>query len=271
MQKTTILKLACLSVLIAGCATNNPGANDSMAPEPSNVERAVSQQEAVGQPRQRAKVHTDLGRLYLGQARYDIALDEARIALDADSSYAPAHNLMAQVYMALEKNDQAEKSFLDALQLASTDPEINNDFGWFLCQNGRAKLSIGYFRVAIGNPIYKFPVKALTNAGLCSLVIKEDKQAEEYFLRALRIDPRNPTAVYWLADIAYRGGRLPEAQQRLKDLNTLIEPSPESVWLSLRVDRKLGDREGEARNMGILRRKFREAPEYQKMMRGEFD
>lgn len=273
MKKTTILKLACLAVLLAGCATKSPDGNEAanLNLEPSNVERAVSRQTSTSEIRNRAKVHTELGRLYLGQSRYEVALDEARIAIEAESSYAPAHNLMALVYMALEKNDLAEKSFLEALQLASTDPEINNDFGWFLCQTGKAKLSIGYFRVAIGNPLYQAPVKALTNAGLCSLVIKEDKQAEEFLLRSLRLDPRNPTAVFWLADIAYRSGRLPEAKQRLKDLNTLIEPSPEAVWLALRVDRKLGDREGEARNMGILRRKFRETPEYQKMMRGEFD
>ena len=50
-----------------------------------------------------------------------------------------------------------------------------------------------------------------------------------------------------------------------------MEPTAETVWLALRIDRKLGNRESEARNAGILRRKYRDSAEYQLMLRGEFD
>lgn len=259
--QTVVLLLA-----FAGCTSNAPRSSES-----DEVEQATSRKTVTNDATQRAKAHTELGRLYLDQALYEVALEEARIAIQSESGYAPAHNLMGLVYMALEKNELSEKAFRQALRLAPNDPEINNDFGWFLCQTGKARESLAHFRLVIGNPLYKMPVKPLTNAGLCALTLKEDKVAEDYLLRSLRIDRRNPVALYWLADIAYRDGRIAEAQQRIKELHVMMEPSAESAWLGLRIERKVGDREAEARYMGVLRRKYRESPEHQKMLRGEFD
>lgn len=256
-----------LAGLLAGCTTTGP---DQIAAAGS-VEQAVSRQTATNDARQRAKVHTDLGMLYMLDGRYEVALEEARIALDADNAYAPAHNLMGLTYMALRQHARAEQGFRQALSLASGDPEINNDYGWFLCQTGKAKESISYFRVTIGNPLYQAPGKALTNAGLCSVLAKEDRQAEEYLLRALRFDRANTTALFWLADIAFRGNRLTDARQRMNELHAQLEPTAQTAWLGLRIERKLGDRGGEARYMGILRSKYRDSDEYMKMSRGEFD
>lgn len=260
-------------MLLAGCNTS-PSRPD--LGEQASVDLAVSRQTTGSSEQQRAKVHTDLGRLYLLDGRYEIALEEARIALDADGGYAPAHNLRGLTYMVLGKHELAEDHFRRALGLARNDPEINNDYGWFLCQTGRAKASISHFRVTISNPLFQAPVKPLTNAGLCLLLVREDRptedrQAEDYFLRALRIDSRHTTALFWLADIAYRGGRFNDAQMRLKEMHKIIEPVAPSAWLALRLARKMGDRDEEARMMGLLKRKYRDSPEYQSLSRGEFD
>lgn len=256
-------------VLLTGCTTTRTSAVSGE--EGGSVEIAVSRQEATNSERQRAKVHTELGRLYLMEGQFEVALDEARISIEADSGYAPAHNLVGLVYMTLRKSDLAQESFRRALDLAPGDPEINNDYGWFLCQTGKPKDSIIYFRKAINNRLFTSPGKALTNAGLCSLMASDDRQAEDYLFQALRLDRENAAALFWLADLAYRDKRYPEALQRIKGLHALGEPSAASAWLGLRIDRKLGDREGEARYMGIMRRKYRETPEFQKMTRGEFD
>jgi type IV pilus assembly protein PilF len=264
-QKFFLFAIALLTGLLSGCASGpNPAAS-------GGVEQAVSRQATTNDERQRAKVHTELGRMYLMEGRYEVALDEARIALESERNYAPAHNLAALVYMALQKNELAGQSFRQAIGLAANDPEINNDYGWFLCQTGKAKDSIQHFQVAIANPLFHAPVKALTNAGLCALIARDDRQAEGYLLRAFRLDRGNLTALFWLADIDYRSNRLREAQQKMKDLHAAFDPTPQSAWLALRIERKLGDREGEARFTGILRRKYRDTPEYEMMVRGEFE
>lgn len=265
-MNTRLLTTAMLTAsLLAACA-GNPSVDES-----ASVERSMSQQSSGSDSQKRAQVHAELGKLYLQESRPEIALEQARNAVAADGSYAPAYNLLGLTYMFLGKNELAEQNFRQALRLAGNDPEINNDYGWFLCRTGKPRESLAYFRVAIANPLFQAPLKALLNAGTCSILVKDDRQAEDYLLRALRLERANPGVLYWLADIAYRENRLADAQHRMRELHNGMEPTAETAWLALRIERKLGDREGEARHMGTLRRKFRDSPEYQKMSRGEFD
>lgn len=270
MRKLLPLFLVVLSLSQLACNSASPRSDDAIAAGP--VEQPMSRQTAGSETRQRAKVHAELGRLYMLDGRYDVALEEAGLALEIDSSYAPAHSLKAAIHMALRKSSEANASFQTALSIAPNDPEINNDYGWFLCQSAKYKESIPYFKVAIGNPLYQSVQKSLTNAGWCSVAAKEDKQAEEFMLRALRMDRNNITAMYWLADIAYRDTRYMEARRRINDLHGVIgDPTVATAWLGLRIERKLGDRENEARYTGLIRRKFRDSEEYLKLSRGEFD
>jgi type IV pilus assembly protein PilF len=251
------------ALAIVACAGN--------VPKPAReAEQSVSQQQATSSDR-RAKVHTELGALYLGDGHFATALEEARTAVEADSSYAPAYNLLGLVHMYLKENALAEENFQHALRLAPGDPEINNNFGWFLCQANQQSRAIPYFEAAIRNPLYETPAKPLANAGICSLQIKDDKAAQDYLTKALRLDNTNGTALYWLADIQYRHDHLSDARTRIDALHHLGEPNAASAWLGLRIARKLGDRDGEARYFGLLRRKFADSAEYQKLMRGQFE
>ena len=252
-----------LSLMVAGCA-NNPA-------DDSSIHQPVAQQEAVGDARQRAKVHTELGMLYLRDGRSNVALDEARIAIDADSSYPLAYNLLGLVRMVLKEDRAAEENFERAYRLAPGDPEINVNYGWFLCQTGREQRSIPYFEMASKSSLFAQPTKPLTNAGICSLQMKDDKGAEDFLLRALRADPANADARYFLADIALRAGRHSEARLHLNELHRLMEPTADSAWLGLRIERKLGDREAEARFATLLRRRFAGTPSHQKFMQGQYE
>lgn len=250
--------------LLAGCAGSpTPGAESSQTP--------ISQQVAVGDARQRAKAHTDLGMLYLRDGRLGVALDEARLAIEADASYPLGFNLLGLVRMYLKEEKAAEESFARALRLAPSDPEINNNYGWFLCQSGRERQSLSHFEAASKSQLYSTPTKPLTNAGICSLSIKDDKGAEEFLLRALRVDPTNSDAQFLLADISYRTGRLLLAKSRLAEVHKISEPTAQTVWLGLRIERKLGDREEESRYSSQLRRKFHESREFQLLMQGNFE
>ena len=259
MRRISII--AAFSWLLAGCAGVAPHA----------VEEPVSQQLTTSDASQRAKVHTELGSLYLVRGNLGVALEEARTALSADANYAPAHNLMGLVHMQLQEVSLAEASFGNALRLAPADPEINNSFGWFLCQTDREQRSLQYFQTAIKSPLYATPTMTYANAGICSLRLKDDQGAEGYFLNALRADNRNDRAIYFLADIAYRQGRLAVARQRLTELHKLVEPTSDTLWLAVRVERKLGDREAEARFSSQLRRRFPGTPEVQRLMQGQYE
>ena len=53
--------------------------------------------------------------------------------------------------------------------------------------------------------------------------------------------------------------------------NKLVNPSAESLWLALRIERKLGERNAESSYASQLRRSFPGSPEYQALQRGDFD
>lgn len=262
-NSATFWVLALATLMVACSGGNLHGENAA--------EQPVSQQAATSDVQQRAKVHTELGALYMQRGNMAVALDEARVALSSDANYAPAHNLMGLAYMQLRENQTAESSFERAISLAPGDPEINNSFGWFLCQTGREQRALTYFNVAIKSPLYATPAMSMTNAGICSMRLKDDKAAEDYFMRALRLDASNARAIFLLADIAYRQGRLAAARLHLSELHKLADATPESLWLALRVEHKLGDREAEARSAVQLRRKFPGSPEHQKMMQGQYE
>lgn len=253
-----------LAVLLAGCTVTGSGAGEG-------ARQAASAQPPENDQQQRAKVHYELGSLYMLDGRWAIALEEARIALSADPNYAPAYNLLGLTHMAMNEPRLAEDNFEKALSLAPGDPEISNNFGWFLCQNGREQRSIAYFMTAAKNPLYTTPTKAYTNAGVCSLRLKDDKAAENYLSTALNLSPTNTQALLGLAEIAYRQGRHSEARQWTTDIEKMLEPTAEVIWLALRIERKMGNREAEARYASQLRRRFPGSPEQRLLSQGQYD
>ncbi len=250
--------------LLAGCAglqSNRP------PPQPE----LPTPQAKVGDPRTRAKAHADLGMIYLQGGRLAVALEEARIALEADSNYAQAYNLRGLVRMNLREYAQAQSDFEQALRLAPNDPEINNNFGWFLCTRDREQDGIRHLMTAVKNPLYNTPTRPYTNAGLCALRLKDASAAEEYFRQAVMADGSNVQAIYQLADLRYRRGDYADAKRFVAEVNRLIEPTAESLWLALRIERRLGDRQAEAGFASRLRRNFSGTREYQALMQGQFD
>lgn len=256
--------LLVLPLVLAACA-GAPVSNEPAA------ERPVSEQPAVGDARIRAKAHTDLGMTYFQGRQFGVAIEEGRVALAADPDYAPAYNLLALVHMYLGENALALVNFQKANGLAQNDPEINNNYGMFLCTQGREREGIALLMRAARNALYRTPTRPHYNAGLCALRMQDDKLAEEQFRQALLADGTNAGAYYQLADIAYRRGEHLAARQFLSEVHRLIDPTAESVWLALRVERKLGDRQAEANFTSQLRRKFAGTPQHQALLQGQYE
>ncbi len=251
---------------LSACTTTGSPMETTVSPQ-----QAASAAAPSNPAMERAKVHTELGSLYMHEGRYAVALEEGKIALAADASYAPAYNLLALTNMALGDMRLAADYFERALRLASGDPEISNNYGWFLCQTGKEKQSVDYFLRAARNPLYATPTKAYTNLGICQSRINEFAEAEANLMMAFRLAPTNTLALYWLSQTAYRQNHLAEAKQWMLELERQIELTSEATWLALRIERKLGNREAEARYSAQLRRRFTGTPELQKLLRGDFE
>ena len=222
-------------------------------------------------PRNRARVHTELASLYYARGNMGVALEELRAATAADPSFAQAHSMFGLVYMDLRENQLAQASFERALALTPGDPDINHNYGWFLCQSGRERDSVRYFMQAVKNPLYPTPWRSYSAAGICTLRTNNLKEAEDFFQRALKLEPDEPSALLQLGHIRYRQGNMEEARRLVARFNKLITPNAESLWLALRIERKLGERVAEQSFANQLRRRFPDSAEFQSLQRGQFD
>ena len=265
MNRLYCATLATLCFAVAGC--------DSMPQKdgPGPVAESVSITGEIGDARNRAKLHAELAALYYSRGDMAIALEELRIAAAADSNYPLTYSLFGLVYMELREPKLAQSNFERGLRLSPTDPDINHNYGWFLCQTGRESESIKYFMQAVSNPLYPAPWRSYSAAGVCSLRKNNLKEAEDFFQRALRLDPNDPGSLLQLGQIRYRQGNLEEARRLVGRYNRNAEPTAESLWLALRVERKLGERNAEASYATQLRRRFAASREYQQLQRGEYD
>jgi type IV pilus assembly protein PilF len=268
MRREVTTLLVCAALLaVAGCATQ-PGSGGGVTP---TANRPLLDQPPATEAQGRAKVNTELGMAYFEVGRFDVALDEARLALRHDANYAPAFHLMALVFMFIDDTAAARENFLRALREAPNDPDFNNSYGWFLCGTGQEQEGLQRLAVAARNPYYRHATRSYTNAGLCHLRLGADEAAMEQFRRAVMIDGSNAQALYHLSAIAYRRGEFAIARGHLVQLHQQREPTAESVWLGLRTERRLGNREAEDSYAAQLRGRFHNSPEYREMIVGTFE
>ena len=219
----------------------------------------------------RAKLHTELGSMYFQGGNLIVALEELTIAISINPNYAQAYSTRGLVLYYIKELVSAEKDFQRALDLDARDPEINNNYGWFLCQTGKEKESIAYFQRAINNPLYQTPETAFLNAGACYVKLGDLASAEAHVRKNLLFSRDNPQALFQLAKINYLRGNYDAAREYLKKVVSQTDPDAATLWLSLRVEHRLGDRSAESSLIAQLRRKYPDSVEYQEFLKGNFE
>jgi type IV pilus assembly protein PilF len=222
----------------------------------------------------RASLRLQLAIGYFQQGNYDVALDEVKKALGINPDYADAYSVRALIYTAMGEMALAEENYQRAMRLSPNNPDLANNYGSFLCQNGRGALAMPYFDSALRNPMYQSPVKAMVNAGDCALKMKNYEVAERYLLDALRIEPDVPTIHAGLARVYFVRRNYTRAGFFSNRLTALTKPetlSADVLWLAIRINHKLGEQATETSLATQLRRRHPGSPEFAAFQRGAFD
>lgn len=250
-----------LAGLLAGCA----------APPMGSGSGAMAGAAADSGSRERARAFTDLAAAYFTRSQYKVALDELRKAIVADSRYGPAYNIYGLIYMELAEDKLAEENFRRAIDLDRDDSEARNNFGWFLCTRGRYDEGLEQFGAALRNPLYAKPEQAMANAGLCAEKKGDFALAEANLVKSIKLQPDNTNAMLKLAGLYFRQGKLVDAQRLLGRHAELTPPTAESLWLGVRLERKLGDRAQEAAYGLQLRKRFPDSNEARLLQAGQYE
>ncbi|NOY62898.1 MAG: type IV pilus biogenesis/stability protein PilW [Gammaproteobacteria bacterium] len=210
-----------------------------------------------------AELNAKLGLAYLQQGNRKRALEKMRHALDLDPQRPITHHYIAELYRQLGQYDLAEEHFMKAIELDPKDANTQNDFGVFLCDQGRHEEGVKRFLNAIKDPLYDTPGQAYENAAICVLDIPDRERAEKYFRLALRENPFLPTALYRMAEVSFNEGQYFRARAFLQRYHSVQPKSAPSLWLAIRIEReqngtKLAQEYGE-----LLTERFSGAPETQ--------
>ena len=258
--------MAAFVAFIGGCASSPSGTSAPPVIRQPDPPPPIKSPEVS--PKDRAALHADLGAGYYERGRMDVAIEELTEAQTLDPTNPRIYNYFGLVYAMLGENAKAEQNFQRALSLAPEDSDVRHNWGWYLCSNDRPRESIPEFEIALRNPFYKTPEIALTNAGRCSVAFGDIAGAEAYYRRALARSPTNAPAMYGLALLAFRAGRLDEARGYTKRMAQLPAPAPEALFLGMCVERKAGDRAAEALYVTQLRNRYPDSTEAKSVATG---
>jgi len=228
-------------------------------PDPEQLKRA-------------AGVRLELASLYFSRAQYNTALDEVRLALQADPNNSAAYNLSGLIYAALGNMAQADVSFQRALQLNPSDADTMNNYGWVLCQNQRYKEAEAQFQLALVQPNYRGAARTMRVMGICQARDGRLEDAEASLLRSYQIDPSSAETAFTLADVQYRRGQYERARFYIDRVNKSPEQSnAQTLWLGSRIEYKLGNTVV-ARGLGEqLRKRYPQSPEALAFEQGRFN
>lgn len=249
-------------VVLAGCAapTAQPGARGEILTESDEPEA-----------RKRARIRMELALGYFEQGQTSVALDEVKQVIGIDPSFSQAYNLRGLIYMRLNDTGQAEDSFRRALSLDPRDGDTLHNYGWLQCQQRRYDDSVRSFGQALANPTYGGRAKTLMAQGLCQARAGRTADAERSLSRSYELDAANPVTGYNLARLLYQRGDLKRSQFYIRRLNNSELANAESLWLGIRVERRLGDRVAMTQLAEQLRRRHPQSRELTAYNRGAFD
>lgn len=229
-----------LLAMLAACTTTPRPQPQMQQPEKEGVPAQPNPD-----PARRAAIRLQLANAYFGEGRLDPALQEVNQALQLDDDLPGAHALLALVLDAKGDTPGAEAAFRRAVQLDPRDGGTLHNFGWMQCRLGRHDAAAGLFNQALSSPGYRGVSQTLMVKGVCEARAGRLEQAEETLLRAYERDAGNPVTAVNLADVLYRRGEFDRARFYVRRVNQSAELSnAESLWLGLRIERQLGNRQG---------------------------
>lgn len=265
--------LAAALLLMAGCAATpgGEGGTGGTGGTGASSSRDIVTESDETPARKRARIRLELAVGYFEQGRTEIALDEVKQAIASDPSYGPAYNLRGLIYMRLNEPRQAEESLRRAVALDARDADALHNLGWLACQRARYDESINFFRQALANPTYGGRAKTYMAQGLCQARAGRLEDAEQSLSRSYELDAGNPVTGYNLANLLARRGELQRAQFYIRRLNNSELANAESLWLGIKVEKRLGDQVSVAQLAEQLRKRYPQSPEMAAYDRGAFN
>ncbi|MBO9646545.1 MAG: type IV pilus biogenesis/stability protein PilW [Pseudacidovorax sp.] len=265
-----LVPVLCMAALVSACKSTAP-AVVTPPPPAGNAPLPVEPVDPAVQAKRRAQLRLQLALGYFEQGQNQVALEEIGNALAADPSLGAAYNLRGLVYMRLDDPAQAEDSFRRAVALNPRDGDALHNYGWLMCQQKRYADAVQRFGAALAVPGYRDAARTWMTQGVCQMQAGDSAGAQRSLMQAYELDSANPVVGYNLALLLYQRRDDVRAQFYIRRVNNGPSANAESLWLGMRIERRLGNAEAVSQLGMQLRRRFPDARETLAYERGNFN
>jgi type IV pilus assembly protein PilF len=258
------------TALLAGCATTGVAPPSATIASGETKDRVTQSDESDNS--KRARVRMELASAYFGRGQMTTALDEVKLAIQADPTLGAAYNLRGLIYASLGDERLAEESFRRALQLNPRDADVMQNFGWYLCQQKRYTEANAMFAQALAIPQYRDSPRTLLTQGACQARAGQWAEAEKTLQRSFELDSSNPTTAYNLSEVLFHQGQYERARFFIRRVNGVPDlVNAQTLWLAARIEHRLGNRQGEEEFGKRLRDRFPQSREATAFDEGRFN
>jgi len=175
-----------------------------------------------------ARYHYWLSRIDYSEFHYTSAISEAKEALQLDAKFTRAHEQLGLCYEALEQNDLAIQSFMNAVTLNHSakhpSPQPPLSLGALLFKLNRLQEAETYFREALlYDPRFS---RAYFQLGMVLEKEGKDSEAIQQLRRAVSLDSSYAEAHYVLGRVLERSGLEDEARSEFASFEKMKKAEP---------------------------------------------
>jgi len=211
--------------------------------------------------RSASEYNTQLGLAYLRQGRDQMAMEKLRKAVAQDPQNAQAYHYLAVLYQKLGESKKADEAYGKALRNAPNDPNLLNNYGTFLCEEGKYDPAIKLFQQVLKDPLYPARQPVYENIGLCAQQKGDIELAEKYLLKSLKANPRAAKSLLAMGQIRFDQGDTAAARRYLYDYLAVARHNAKSLWLGVLLAAKAGNKDRLASYKLLLKGKYPDSPQ----------
>ncbi|MDD5090893.1 MAG: tetratricopeptide repeat protein [Candidatus Wallbacteria bacterium] len=168
----------------------------------------------------KALLHIDRARKYLTEKRLYRALAEAEQVVAYDPDDFRGHDLLAQVYLGMQKPDQAVVSAEEARRLAVDEPLVYNNLGLIYMSLNRVDDAVKMFR--LGLAVRKSDFDLNYNLGVAHMKKNEPALAIRHFEISVTVRPDSAGVYYNMGKIHKSLGNIDKAQECFRKMLNLV-------------------------------------------------
>lgn len=263
---------------VSGCSTiGNMMGSESKPKEPFAIgEKYQAPKQPVAAQRdlifaEVSQANVKLASAYFSAGQYKTAEEVIAKSLATAPNDAEVLGLAALIQAELRNKTKAQEYFDRAFKADPKNADLNHNYGVHLCRNNDPVRALEHFKAALQVEAYDKSSGTLSAAADCLVKLGRDDEALQYYTAALRFEPGNASALIGMADLQYRRGSSREAHEIMARYVRVAVASPDSLWLQLRIARKLGLKQDERSHAADLRKTFPSSTPTKLLDEGKFD